>query len=237
MIEIDGRVAGAARRIDVHDLQIFADRARLQSVFPGHGHGRDAHVEHRGIRLLPRIVRVDPEAAEWRLGNRRVEGKRDEMSIHRFRGWRWWGFRRPWLSRYARHNPSRLKGRAKRTWRGHLSRGCLDEFRSRQVIFAPVEAGLRRDLCWLRDRASMLSTGRQPRTQARRRQAAISETLNLAPSGGVWVSCEAGAAACESASAARSMPVPSSGAKAAAPLPALSNKALRTASTRIQSSR
>ena len=51
IVEVDGRVAGAARRIDVDDLKIFADRTRLEIILPGHRHGRDADVEQRRVRL------------------------------------------------------------------------------------------------------------------------------------------------------------------------------------------
>src|SRR5215831_19313407 len=86
MVEVDWRIAGISRGIDVDDLEIFPDRPRSEVAFPRHGHDCDADVEHRRIRLLAWIVGVNLKTAEWRFGNRRLESERDEMPIHRLRG-------------------------------------------------------------------------------------------------------------------------------------------------------
>src|SRR5262249_62335823 len=82
MVEVDGRVAGLARRINVDDLYVFADWPGLEIALPRHPYGRDAHIEHRRICLLSWIVGIDPQTAEWRLGNLRLEGKLGEKPGH-----------------------------------------------------------------------------------------------------------------------------------------------------------
>ena len=151
IIEVDRRVEGPARGIDVHDLEVFSDRPRLEIALPRRRHGRDADVEQRGVRLLARVVGVDPQAPVWRVGNLRFESQSEEVLPHRFVGWR----------EGRRFGGFRLRGRRRRGNAGFLERGAqsLRQVGPREHCFGQLaprgrrqqfrlgfEAGLGRDL-------------------------------------------------------------------------------------------
>ena len=82
MIEVNRRVAGPARGIDVDDLKIFPDGSRFEVSLPKSRHGGDADVEQGWIRLLARVVGVNPQTSVGRVGNWRIESQPDKVPLH-----------------------------------------------------------------------------------------------------------------------------------------------------------
>ena len=78
--QIDGRVGAVAGRIDVDDLDVFADRSGLEIAVPTHV---DKHFADIVVFQLGTQARIEGEDAQTPLGRRRKR-----LGKHRFRG-RW----------------------------------------------------------------------------------------------------------------------------------------------------
>ena len=66
-IEIDGRIGGIARRIDVDHLDVFADRTRLEVIFPGHLNRHATHAR--------KVVRAASAGSKEKMRRRRTSGR------------------------------------------------------------------------------------------------------------------------------------------------------------------